>query len=104
MRSFREAGRHPGPPHSLPNDAADLELEFTEEALHTAPFRHAMLGIDAPCVKRLLGFKLDNRYPLAIVRDETFVRDVAGHRARQLTHALRHRAIFVLCPRIHSGT
>jgi hypothetical protein len=99
--SFRSAGA--GNPYALANNAANLQFEFAKEALDPAFLCRAVFGINTPSVERFLGFELDDRHPLSIVRDETLVRNVAGHRARKLAHALGHRAIFVLHTGIHSA-
>src|SRR3954465_8901133 len=102
MVASNPAGRLCGP-HSLPNDAANLELEFAEEGLDPTPFRLGVLRIDPPTMKCFLGLEFDDRHSLSIVRNKTLVRDVARYCSRKFAHAFCHRPIFILHAGIHSS-
>src|SRR4051812_4782957 len=66
---------------------ADLGAVLGIKILTPLLLRFNVLGVQAPSPLRLFGLELDDGYLLAIRRNETLVRDVAGHFLRQGAHA-----------------
>ena len=83
-------------PRAGADDIADLIADGAVEFREAEPFRLKVPGMDFPLVKRLFGFKLHDRHPLAVLSDEPFVGNVAGNAPRQFIHFPGHRAILVL--------
>src|SRR6185437_7338490 len=55
-----------------------------------------MFRVHAPGPHAFLGLELDHRYPLAVLGEESFVRDITGHGFGERVHAVSEGDIVVL--------
>src|SRR5262249_48767121 len=79
----------------LPVERADLDVILGVILLPRQFLCRDVFGIAPPGAQAFFMLEFDNGYPLAVVSEKAFVRNVARHSAGELGHAIDQGDVFV---------